>query len=107
MPINSPASQVWIASIAGVGGVEMLYLSDEEAAIFNADPDAFAAKREGLSVAEYAEWIEVGCVALCAGRTKTGKLCAVQVAGDSDAQSWKAKHRVLFCRAHDPEREAS
>ena len=107
MPINSPATRIWIAQIAGRGGSKDLHLSDEEAAIFNADPDAFAAKREGLSVAEYVEWIEVGCVALCAGQTKAGKLCAVQVASMSDAQSWKAKHRVLFCRAHDPEREAS
>lgn len=107
MPINSPATRIWIAQIAGRGGSETIELSDKEAELFNADPDAFAANREGLSVEEYADWIEVGCVALCAGQTKTGKPCAVQVAGMSDARSWKAKHRVLFCSAHDPERMAS
>lgn len=100
MPINGEAFSVWIAEVVVVGGVERLQLSDEEAATFNADPDAFAAKHVGLSGEDYAEWIELEGCPRCGGRTKSGAPCRMQVAGMSDAAVWKAKHRKLYCANH-------
>lgn len=104
MPINNKASQIWLGQIAGVGDI---WLSDEEAKVFNADPDAFAAKRVGLSLSEYAEWVELNGIALCGARTKDGKPCRMQVRCSSDPKDWQAKHRVLLCSVHDPDRSSS
>ena len=49
MPINSPAEPVWVANIRCPWGGESLYLSEEEAAEFNSDPDGHAAKHFGVA----------------------------------------------------------
>src|SRR5262249_26684517 len=63
--INGPACQCldWIAYLerADSGGAadEVVFTNATEAAAFNANPDAYAAKHFGLSVEEYREWTRV------------------------------------------------
>ena len=72
---NSPAEQVWRTDVAVPGGGNTLYLNDEEADRYNADPDAYAASHFGLSKIEYLQWIDLEGAPLCGHRTKGGDLC--------------------------------
>jgi hypothetical protein len=70
---NSPAEQVWHTNIAVPGVGNTLYLDDEEAERYNADPDAYAASQFGLSKIEYLQWVELeGGAALWSANQERG-----------------------------------
>jgi hypothetical protein len=100
MPMNDPAVQIWIANLKHAGGGETLYLSDEEASRYNADPDGFAADHFGLSKVDYIEWLACHGAPLCKHRTKTGDLCRNQIDGMKDSLEWRALHRHGSCSSH-------
>lgn len=98
---NSLAEQVWRTNIAVPGGGNTLYLDNEEAEHYNADPDAFAASHFGLSKIEYLQWVDLDGAPLCGHRTKGGDLCRNMTGGyQLRALEWKARHRKLFCTSH-------
>jgi hypothetical protein len=67
---NSPPEHIWRTNIAVPGGGNSLYLDDEEAERYNADPGAFAASHFGLSTIEYLQWVVLEGAPLCGHRTK-------------------------------------
>jgi hypothetical protein len=102
--INSPClrGEVFIASIAAPGGGRDLYLSPDEAARFDADPDLFAAKYFELAKAEYREWIETDGTPFCGGETRLRRPCRARVGRpQQNPCDWKRLHRACLCRAHD------
>ncbi len=105
MTINASAEPVWVANIKCPWGGESLYLDEDEARQFNSDPDQGAANHFGISKLEYIEWFSCDGAPLCKHRTKSGDLCRNMTGGfQMRPKAWKAKHRKLFCSAHDPER---
>lgn len=86
------------------GGSEEVYVDDEQAARWQADPDACAARYFGMTVEEYREWIAVDGYASCGALTKDGRPCRAALAhphgGQLDAREWKRCHRVEACHAH-------
>jgi MT-A70 len=99
--INSPAflEQYYATSIYTPAGGANLYLSHDEAVQYNADPDLFAAKYLGFnSVDEYREWIKLSGMALCSERTRSGRLCRLNVSGGSlSPAEWLERHRSEPC----------
>jgi hypothetical protein len=87
--------------------VEEVYITDEQAARWQADPDLCAARYFGLSVEEYCEWIKFDGTPLCGRLTKRGCPCgALLKKGDYHfdtrecASEWKRRHRKEPCHAH-------
>lgn len=104
MSRNGPAAPIWIANVATPRGGEDLHLDQEEAAKYNADPDAYAARHFGLSKVEYLQWLDLEGSPACGHRTAGGDLCRNRTGGFQLAASeWKARHRKFFCAAHGPE----
>jgi hypothetical protein len=78
-----------------------LWLSENEAREFKADPDLYAAHYLGLTKEEYLEWIRLEGAALCSERTKSGAQCRAVVSYHPDeAMQWKQRHRMIPCKAH-------
>jgi hypothetical protein len=92
----------YLASIEGDPQVNP-YLTEEEAAEYNADPDAYAAKYLGFSsVDQYREYIESEFIPMCSERTRSGRLCRCNVAGVSglNPAQWREHHRPEPCPRH-------
>ena len=102
MPINGPELEVLsVVNVRRPGGGETIYLKPSEVPLFKADPDAFAAKHYGLTVAQYAEWVATEGAPLCGDRTAKGTLCKNLTGGfQLSASEWKALHRELSCHSH-------
>lgn len=101
MSRNQPAEPIWSANLLTVWGGESVFLSDDEAKRYNADPDAFAAKHFGLSKIEYYQWLDTEGSPLCSHRTAGGDNCRNRTGGFQLVPShWKSKHRKLLCVAH-------
>jgi hypothetical protein len=101
MSRNSRAEPVWITNVAVPGGGNQLLLDADEAARYNADPDAFAGQHFGLSKIEYLQWIDLDGAPLCCHRTKGGDLCRNMTGGyQLRAAEWKSRHRKLACTSH-------
>ncbi len=104
MTRNPQAEPVWLAYVAVPGGSNKLLLSPDEAALYNADPDGYAAEYFKLSKLEYHQWVELDGAPLCGHRTKSGDLCRNITDGSQlDARVWQKRHRKLFCVAHGGE----
>ena len=83
------------------GGESFVLESEAEQGAYNADPDAWAAKKLDLTRAEYVEWVESLGVPLCAGKSRKGSPCKQRVGPiQMSAREWKEKHRVTLCYAH-------
>jgi hypothetical protein len=101
--INKPAVITYVGScIAPFPWMpdQEIYLSEEEAARYNADPDQYAAEEFGLSKPDYREWIRCDGSPLCGHRLKSGELCNKGVDQFQNAETWKRQHRVVRCRRH-------
>jgi hypothetical protein len=87
---------------------EEVYITEEQAARWQADPDLCAARYFGLSVEEYREWVvETFGTPLCGARTKSGHLCRnIARSGSFDAETWKRLHRRATCHSHSIEQTA-
>ncbi|MGM5027701.1 hypothetical protein AB8B02_15885 [Tardiphaga sp. 862_B3_N4_1] len=104
MSRNSQAKPIWQTNIAVPGGGNFLYLDNEKAERYNADPDAYAADHFGLSKIEYMQWIDLDGAPLCGHRTKKGDLCRNMTGGyQLRAGEWQKRHRRLFCASHGGE----
>lgn len=101
MSRNPKAEPIWTVNVVTVWGGKQLYLEEDEAAEFNADPDAGAAKQIGLTKREYLQWLDLEGAPLCGHRAKGGDLCR-NLAGkiQLEPKDWKARHRKLRCTAH-------
>jgi len=103
MSRNKPADQCWVANVITVWGGENIFMDRAEAALYAADPDAFAARHFGLTKIEYYQWLDTQGSPLCRHRTARGDLCRNLTGGQQLAPDhWKSKHRKLFCKAHAP-----
>lgn len=101
MSRNEPADQIWHANIITVWGGQDLFMSNDEAAQYAADADAYAAKRMGLSKIEYLQWLDTEGAPLCLHRTANGDLCKNRTGGyQLTPAHWKSLHRKLHCAAH-------
>jgi hypothetical protein len=102
--VNPPAKVVYEAELRSTWDMQVLYLSENEAAQYNADPDAYVAREVGLTKDEYREWIHLGGQAMCGHRLKTGKLCGNGASGlQLDAETLKRRHPVARCHCHAEE----
>ena len=102
---NQKATKVYIVNIAVPGGGSQEFLhSDEQAELWDADPDAYAAKLVGLTLAQYLLWIDTDGTPLCGAMTSSGKLCKNQVGvGQQGASAWLHNHHRSKCHAHGGE----
>src|ERR1700735_3211097 len=101
MSRNSQAESIWTVNVITVWGGEQLYLSEDEAKRYNANPDAFAAKHFGLSTIEYYQWLDTEGSPLCSHRTAGGDVCRNRTGGfQLVPNNWKAKHRKRLCASH-------
>lgn len=101
--INSEAPEaVWIVCLAHPCGGETIYLDEHEAAVFNADPDAYAAWHFGFSsVADYRTWIVSKGTALCSEHTRSGRPCQNPNARSQlEVGEWRQRHRTQPCAIH-------
>jgi hypothetical protein len=89
-------------NIAIPGGRVNIELDDAQAAEYNTDPDAYAARHLGLTKFEYVLWVDLDGAPLCGARTQGGDLCRNAVPGGVQlpASEWKARHRKDFCATH-------
>jgi len=89
-------------NIAIPGGRVKIELDDAQAAEYNTDPDAYAARYLGLTKFEYVLWVDLDGAPLCGARTQGGDLCRNAVPGGVQlpASEWKARHRKDFCATH-------
>lgn len=90
-----------LAATAG-GGTEIRLGGPEEAAEWDRDPDAFAARHLGFpSKGAYRWWVALDGTPQCGAMTKGGRPCE-NPAGriQMGAEEWLAKHRVDRCRLH-------
>jgi hypothetical protein len=106
MSINQPiqdAEATYVVCVRRPAGAMTLFLSADELAEYNTDPDLFAAKEFNLGKSEYIEWVRLDGTALCGERTKSGRQCRNSVGGGSqlDAGEWKEKHRQIACSTHE------
>ena len=99
--MNQPATAFWAACLACPGGAKTIHLDAVEAAKYNADPDGYAAKHFGLSLADYLEWVRLDGEPYCASPTASGRLCR-NLCGptQSPALQWKELHRHGCCGTH-------
>ena len=103
MSRNKPADPVWVANVITVWGGENIFMKQEEAAEYEADPDAYAAKHFGLTKIEYYQWLDTEGSPLCGHRTARGDTCRNRTGGfQLVPRHWQARHRKLFCKAHTP-----
>jgi hypothetical protein len=80
---------------------ENVYLSEQEAECYRADPDLFAARHFGFaSIDEYREWVAASNSALCSERTRNGKLCGNSIGMTFRPEEWRAQHRSHPCWVH-------
>lgn len=101
MSRNKPAEAIWIANVIMPTGGRDLYLDEDEAKIYNSDPDAYAAKSFGLTKIEYLQWLDSDGAPLCGHRTAGGDLCRNLTGGSQlDPSEWKARHRKFNCVTH-------
>lgn len=103
MSRNKPADPVWVANVITVWGGENLFMSQEEAADYETDRDAYAAKHFGLTKIEYYQWLDTEGSPLCGHRTMRGDTCRNRTGGfQLVPRHWKTLHRKRFCKAHTP-----
>lgn len=101
MSRNGPAEPIWTVNIITVWGGENIFLSRAEAKRYSADPDAYAARRLGLTKIEYYQWLDTEGSPLCGHRTASGDVCRNRTGGFHLVPGhWKSLHRKLFCAAH-------
>ena len=96
---------VFYANIREPGGFAETILGEtaEEAAIFDANPDAWAANHYGVTVEQYREWLDCHGLPRCGAKTKAGKLCSQVIARELlDALEFVAEHRTHYCNIHRP-----
>jgi hypothetical protein len=104
-PLNRPPfwDEDWglCVDLYTVVGGEAISLSVEEAAAYDADPDAWAADYFNLTLQQYREWIRTEGTPLCGAITKAGKPCSVPIGRyQQESQPWLALHRSERCSAH-------
>jgi hypothetical protein len=77
-------------------------LGPDDAAAFNEDPDAYAARHFGMTKVEYVDWIDGGGSPLCGCRTRSGALCRnpVGAGGQLQPDDFRAHHRMFACSVH-------
>jgi len=102
--INGRSIIVHHATFATPEGGRTLYLTVEEAAAYDSDPDAYVAAYLGLSVAEYSEWLDLRGMPLCGARNRWGSLCRSIIGPMRDINEWRSLHRNDYCHAHGGER---
>jgi hypothetical protein len=103
MSRNPKAEPIWIANVYVPGGGHDIYMNEEDADRYNADPDAYAAQHFGLTKIEYLQWIDLDGAPLCGHRTAGGDLCRNMTGGSQlKASKWKARHRKFYCASHKP-----
>jgi hypothetical protein len=98
-PLNDPAEFV-IEPFSPLGGFNMITLTADEAAIYDANPDAWCAQHFGLTLKQYYEWNESGGVPFCGAITKAGKPCRNALSDALEPQEWLEWHRRYCCAAH-------
>ena len=105
-PINRPSfwDEDWgyvVDLLTAVGCGEAVSLSGYETAVYDADPDAWAADYFNLTLQQYREWIRTEGTPLCGAITKAGKPCSVPIGRyQQESQPWLALHRSERCSAH-------
>lgn len=77
-------------------------LDEDQAAEYNADPDAYAARFVVLAKFEYLLWVDLNGAPLCGARTTGGELCRNAGVGGTQfsVSEWKARRRKAFCATH-------
>lgn len=98
---NKKCEPKWMAEIAIPGGNWTIFLSEQEAIDYNADPDGYAAALHGLTKIEYLQWVDLDGAPLCSHRSKDGDLCPNSTGQiQLGAAEWKALHRNVRCAVH-------
>lgn len=101
MSRNGPVEPIWTVNIITVWGGENIFLTEDEAHRYTADPDAYASKHLGLTKIEYYEWLDTDGSPLCGHRTASGDKCRNRTGGFQLVPNhWKSLHRKHNCAAH-------
>lgn len=101
MSRNGPAEPIWTVNVITVWGGENIFMNNAEAKLYEADPDAFAAKHFGLTKIEYYQWLDTEGSPLCRHRTAKGDPCRNRTGGfQLVPRHWKSLHRKLLCSSH-------
>jgi hypothetical protein len=93
----------YVARAAEPGGGTQIFLdSAEQAAEWDRDPDAFAARHLAFpSTTAYREWVALDGIALCGSMTSKGRMCSNQLGRiQLGREEWLALHRNGRCHAH-------
>ncbi|MEJ5024974.1 hypothetical protein [Brucella anthropi] len=82
-------------------GGRSVYLNANEVSRYIKDKAAFSASHFGLTLEEYAEWIEMDGFVRCSETTTTGARCKNYVSGGSfyNPEEWK-RLRGEYCAVH-------
>lgn len=93
-----------VVGLHGYGTGEFYFESEEQMAVYRANPDLFAARYYGFgdSIESYYEWLEHEFMPLCGALTRAGKSCKCAVGRYEDAAEFRAKHRIALCAIHRP-----
>jgi hypothetical protein len=99
---QKPARCLHYMNVIVPGGGITIELDEDQAAEYNADLDACAARFVGLAKFEYLLWVDLNGAPLCGARTTGGELCRNAGAGGTQfsASEWKARRRKAFCATH-------
>jgi hypothetical protein len=104
MAINDKSGAEGRARLTTPSGSETIGLSKLQAAIFDCDPDDYAARHFGFASAQqYADWIRTDGRARCAATTKAGKPCGAVRGLQLEADQWRKFDRAYFCVSHGGE----
>ncbi len=83
------------------GDVEMPLNTPEEIEEFRAGPEAFYARRDGVTVEQYRAWIETDGRPRCAGHTRKGNRCPNPISGPARDLAVHARlDRSEYCAIH-------
>jgi hypothetical protein len=88
MSRNRPA-EFALVNIAVPGGWQDQSFPLEDVAVYNADPDGYAANLLRLTKMEYLEWLDLDGAPLCGHRTQGGDLCRNLTGGSQLSRPWR------------------
>jgi len=82
------------------GGEMTISLTPEQATAWDADSDAAAAKRFGLSPDQYAAWVSLDGAPRCGASTEVGPCSNLVGPNQLSAREWLDAHHSVRCPKH-------
>lgn len=102
-PINKPVAHDprTYVDFAVPGGAKSFWLTAEQLAKYNADPDQYVADHLGLHVEDYRDYILLDGAPGCGAKVKSASYCRNTVGQiQQRVDDFKRRHRQVFCHVH-------